>query len=125
MQIGDKVWIFDSNSRVYKDDKGNETRSPWYRGYFREKVILGETKQSWLVGYERGRADDKSNLKVNKNTLTYSTQHGDLNGKLYVSEEEIDRECWLNENTNNLSVKVRDCKDYNKLREIEKILNEK
>ena len=51
MQTGDKVWIFDSNNREYKDDKGNQLDRCWYRGHFVEKYIIGETKQSWIVGY--------------------------------------------------------------------------
>ena len=39
MKIGDKVWIFDSNHRIYEDENGNRTVSPWFRGYFIEKYI--------------------------------------------------------------------------------------
>jgi len=72
MQIGDKVWIFDGNRRIYEDDKGNKTQNPWYRGHFVEKYIIGETKQSWIVGYKGNDIDSKTNFKANKKTLIYS-----------------------------------------------------
>lgn len=32
MQIGDKVWIFDSNKRIYEDEQGNKSNTCLYRG---------------------------------------------------------------------------------------------
>lgn len=124
MQVGDKVWIFDSNRRIYEDDQGNKLVSCWYRGHFVEKCIIGETKQSWIVGYEGNLPDDRNNLKVNKKTLIYSTANTyGLDGKLYISEEEIDRNCWLKDNQFTISESVRWCKDYDKLKKIEEIIN--
>jgi len=123
MQIGDKVWIFDDNRRVYQDDKGNKTVSPWFRGHFVEKYIVGETKQSWLVGYKGNMLDDKTNIKVNKKNLTYSIGNNyGRNGKLYISEEEINQKCWMEENLRIIIRKVEQCTDYEKLRKIEEIL---
>lgn len=122
MEIGQKVWIFDSNRRSYEDDKGNKTIAPWYRGCFVEKYILGETKQSWVVGYEESDINSKRNIKVSKKTLTYQGSFG-LDGKLYLSEEIINQTCWINDNRYEISEKVRKCEDYNKLKQIEEILN--
>jgi len=123
MQIGDKVWIFDSNKRVYEDDKGNKLDNCWYRGHFREKYIIGETKQSWIIGYEGNDIDSRTNFKVNKKTLTYSiTNNFGLDKKLYISEEEIKRKCWVYENRSGIIRKIEQCTDYDKLRKIEDIL---
>ena len=122
MQIGNKVWLFDSNHRVYKDAEGNKTTSPLYRGYFVEKYIVGETKQSWLVGYKGNTPDDRLNIKVNKKTLTYIRSNA-FDGRLYTSEEQIDQLCWINENRHKLSQKINQSNDYQKLKEIEAILN--
>jgi len=121
MQIGDKVWIFDSNNREYKDDKGNKTQSPWYRGYFIEKYIIGEVKGNLIIGYKGSAVEDKSNIKVNKKTLSYKGKYG-LDGILYVSEEEIDHKCWVHNNQYKIQDLVIRCNDYNKLRKIEEIL---
>ena len=122
MQIGDKVWIFDGNHRIYKDVEGNETRSPWYRGHFVERYIVGETKQSWIVGLKGREPNHRSNIKVKKSTLSYPADYG-LDGHLYLSEDEIDQKCWKNENHYALGERVRRCYDYQKLKEIEEILN--
>ena len=123
MQIGDKVWIFDGNRRIYKDDKGNKLNSPWYRGHFIEKYIIGETKQSWIIGYKGNEIDSGTNLKVNKKTLTYSiTNNFGLDRKLYISEEEINCKCWVYENRSGIIRKIEQCTDYDKLRKIEDIL---
>jgi hypothetical protein len=125
MQIGDKVWIFDSNNRQYKDDKGNKLDRCWYRGYFKERYIIGETKQSWIIGFEKSSIEDRTNLKVNKKTLIYSTTNTcGFNGKLYISEEQVDQECWLQDNYYKIQEQVRRCRDYNKLKKIEEILLE-
>jgi hypothetical protein len=125
MQIGDKVWIFDSNRRRYTDDKGNKLDRCWHRGHFAERYIIGETKQSWIVGYEGPSLDNRNNLKVNKKTLTYSiTNLCGLNGKLYISEEMIDKECWIQDNHYEINELVRRCRDYDKLRKIDEILQE-
>jgi hypothetical protein len=125
MQIGDKVWLFDSNRRCYEDDKGNKLISCWHRCHFDERYIVGETNQSWIVGYEGSSVDSKSNLKVNKKTLQYSnTNMYHLDGRLYISEEEIEKECWLNDNSYRIRQMVERCRDYDKLKKIEAIFNE-
>lgn len=121
MQVADKVWIFDINTRRYEDDKGNKLDRCWYRGHFVEKYIVGETKQSWIVGHKEASIDNRSNLKVNKKTLTYKSNYG-TDGKLYTSEEEINRACWLHDNHYRIQEQVRWCKDYDKLKKIEEIL---
>jgi hypothetical protein len=123
MQIGDKVWIFDSNNRQYYDDEGNKLNSCWYRAYFVERYIVGETKQSWIIGSENGKPDDRWNIKVNKKTLEYSGSYG-KDGKLYISEEVVNQSCWLHDNQYRIRDAVGRCRDYNKLKKIEEILNQ-
>ena len=123
MQVGDKVWIFDNNRRYYKDDKGNKLTSSWYRGHFIELYIVGETTQSWLVGYKGENPDNRSCIKVNKKTLSYKFEYG-RDGHLYTSEEEIDKNCWVNDNQYKIHEAVNYCNDYDKLKAIEEILKE-
>jgi len=125
MQIGDKVWLFDSNRRVYQDDKGNTTTSPWFRGNFTERYIVGETKRSWLVGFKGNTVEDRTNIKVDKKNLTYSiTNNFGFDKKLYISEEEIDRKCWINDNHRKIIRLIEQCSDYDKLLKIQEILSE-
>ena len=49
MKVGDKIWLFSSNRRVYRKD-GIEYSSPIYSEYFYQDTIDGETSRSWIVG---------------------------------------------------------------------------
>ena len=124
MQVGDKVWIVDQNHRIYKDDKGNELTSPWFRGYFVDRTILGETKVSCIVGNEWNKVNDNSNFKVNKKTLEYTIPFRGGKGILYPTETDIDKACWINDNQYKIIESMRQCHDYDKLKQIQNILAE-
>lgn len=49
---------------VQKDDK-----SPWYRGKFIEKFIIGETRQSWILGWNMSTRPDNG-FKILKSKAT-------------------------------------------------------
>jgi len=112
MQVGDKVWIFDGNRRIYTDPEGNKLQSPWYRGYFIEQYIIGETKVSWILGSYLDTRIEIGN-KYKKKECT---------GIIFTSEEEINKMCWVRENQYKIREKVGHCNDYNKLKQIESIL---
>lgn len=63
-KIGDKVWRFDPNRRVYPKDKAI-SGGPIYAEHFWQDTIVGETSRSWLVG---GR--DWDQIKVPKKNPT-------------------------------------------------------
>ncbi|WP_155300667.1 hypothetical protein [Deinococcus kurensis] len=58
LHIGDTLWIFDGNRRVYPPAAAGRTRSPIYREHWVAHTITGETRQSWLL--------DGGNAKVSK-----------------------------------------------------------
>jgi len=48
--IGSTVWRRDINSRVYRQDaRGRGYGAPLARGYWREALITGETRLSWVT----------------------------------------------------------------------------
>ena len=49
MKVGDKIWLFSGNRRVYRKD-GVEYSSPIYSEHFYQDTIDGETSRSWIVG---------------------------------------------------------------------------
>ena len=49
MKVGDKVWIFDTNRRVYPKVNGRVTGGPIYAEHFVQAEITGETSKSWIV----------------------------------------------------------------------------
>lgn len=73
LKVGDTVWVFDMNRRVYEGN-GLSARII-YREHFRPLQIVGETSRSWVLRNER---------KVSKKSLD----------GLYLSEYEIDLACW-------------------------------
>lgn len=111
MQVGDKVWIFDNNHRVYEDKNGNRSNYALYSGHFREFIITGETKQSWVIG----------SLKVNKKTLEVKGHA--LDPHLFLSQEEVNENCWVHENKYDILKKIERSADYGLLKEIERLLN--
>jgi hypothetical protein len=49
-KVGDTIWVFDENHRVYsKDDDGRSFGRPIWREYWRKRTITGENRRSWLI----------------------------------------------------------------------------
>lgn len=115
MKIGDKVWWFDETRRVYVDDGGNRAHSPWYRGHFKEKFIIGETRQSWILSFDRN-THPKDGFKILKmNATKYIYNLGDA----------VNNACWVDANRYILSELVAKCNDYEKLLQIKQVLEGK
>lgn len=64
-KIGDSVWRFDLNSRVYTDDKGQKTSGPYWPAYWTEHIITGETRVSWILDGTEG-ASPSHQIKIPK-----------------------------------------------------------
>lgn len=100
MKVGDKVWIFDHNYRVYPKDKLIGS-APIYSEHFRQKTIESETSRSWIV-----------------DGIKYSKK--DVLG-LYTDEQKEDV-IWENENRYKIVHEVEKCSVYI-LRKINILLN--
>jgi hypothetical protein len=119
LEKGQKVWLFDRERRVYSLPDGTKTSSPWFRGHFIEKYVVGETKVSYILGNSPATNPDdkrltdrlkKSEIKEGKN--------------VYISEKSIDEACWVHDNWSQMSHKFSNCEDYGKRTRILEILNE-
>lgn len=91
--VGDDVWTFSSNRRVYDKDKGG---GPIFAEHFIRARIVGETRLSWVV-QER---DDKGRVfgspcKFRKDGKT-PWEYG-LHGVFY-SDAEREEMIWMDEN---------------------------
>ncbi|KLU62292.1 hypothetical protein CEB3_c13360 [Peptococcaceae bacterium CEB3] len=113
MQVGDRVWIFDENNRVYRDAAGNETLSPWYRGHFVEHFVVGETRHSWILA-RSATTHPKRGFKIPKK---------DAEKHVFVSEEAVEKACWVQSNRYRIAKAVEESADYDMLRQIGEILN--
>ena len=97
MTIGDTVYVFDVNRRVYPKD-ASLGRSPIYREHFRPIRIASETRVSWVL--DDGR-------RVNKKTL----------GGIF-SPAQIDDACYVQANRYEIIRTIERCRDAALLRQI-------
>lgn len=93
--LHDKVWIFDSNQRVYqKDAKGNSVGAPIYREHFRPMYIIGETRKFYILGHEP--TDDPERFAQNRYVK---------DGGVYTAQM-VEDAIWANEHRWRISSKV-------------------
>ena len=112
LAIGDTVWVFDTNRRVYPKDDGG----PIYREHFRPLKITGETRASWLL--EEGLKIDKANGQLRKPSP--SGWYG-LSQRVY-SASEVEDACFVEAHRYPLSRAVQRCEDAAALRTLHQIL---
>ena len=86
MNIGDKLYTYDTNRRRYIDDKGNPARQSNPRYYWQEHTITGETAGTWLL--------DGGEYRANKRTLkvTARSRSMALDPHAFTPEQKADRE---------------------------------
>lgn len=54
MRVGDELFTFNENHRVYKrDENGKAFGGPIYREHFRPIYVIGETSKSWIIGHDK------------------------------------------------------------------------
>jgi hypothetical protein len=114
MKIGDTVWVWDGNVRVYKDKGGG----PDFRSSFVAHVIFKETRSSWLLD-----GDGWDALKVDKKTL--ELRGANLFGKrrkVFVSPQEIEDDIFVNDYRHRIATAVERCQDATTLRAIQELL---
>lgn len=78
LKVGDKVWLFDFNRRVY----GKESSAPIYEQQFYQDVIEGETSRSWIIGRRKFAknnpigiyTDEQKADKIWDNSVRYKIQ---------------------------------------------------
>lgn len=83
LKIGDTLYNFDGNRRVYQPGLRGGTI---YEKHFEAVKIVGETKLSWVM--------DRSGAKVNKKTLDSSCQFADRG---YFTASAMETDIWLHE----------------------------
>ncbi len=103
MKIGDTIWRFNTNRRVYSDDKS----APIWREHWEPLTIIGETTRSWLVGYYY---------------KPYRVPKKGSDPRQWVfSEEEIENRDWVERHKHRISRAVLHA-DYYALKEVARIL---
>jgi len=106
--VGDTIWVFDINRRVYREKKPGEVYArggPIWREHWRPRKVVGETSRSWVL--ERG---DKVPKK------------GADPACFAFSEADIDRREWVNDNRHKIASMVERCNDYEKLMKLAAVM---
>lgn len=104
-KIGDTVYIFDINRRIYeRDGKGRSKGGPIYREHFTPYIIKGEDKRSWLVS---APASDY----IHRIAKTH-----------FKTAAEVDDDCWQNDHRVTVANMVLHCRDAVKLRAVAEIM---
>jgi hypothetical protein len=115
--IGMEVWEFDDHIRVYeKNAQGRSAGGPIYKHKWAKRVILGETKVSWLVGPEHAQANPGpwSNKYPKKSFPPPSIK---------LSDAEVDQDCWVQANRWRIQERVGGVSDYTLLKLIEEAID--
>lgn len=92
MQVGETIWVFDVNRRVYRRDKdGKAYGSPIWREHWVSYKVTGETSRSWLLEYG-GKCPKKRDMHDMR--------------KFAFSQAEIDERQWHEDHAHQIRRKV-------------------
>lgn len=83
-KIGDVLFLFDINRRVYREPGRVGGGGPIYAEHFRPLQIVGETKQSWLL---------QNDYKASKKDLA----NPDLRPRKYFTTDQRADDIWVND----------------------------
>lgn len=106
LKVGDTVWLFDENRRVYAKDRQG---GPIWREHWYPMTISGETSRSWIIGEHAWHS-----YKLPKK--------GKPGFKIAYSQEEIDRAAWVHDNRYRLSHEIDRCEDYDTLKMVAELV---
>ena len=108
LSVGDKVYQFDINHHVYKQENGRSVGGPIYRDHFVPVFIVGEAGRSWLVS----RREDGN----------YSWKHAKSKLGL-MTEKEVNDACWLNSNRYGIGRCLERCGDAEVIKAVAALLH--
>jgi hypothetical protein len=116
-KVGDTVWIFDGNRRVYEQGSHGP---PIYAKHWIESTIISETRTSLVLDrHAFGRKVDKATGELRGNEL------GAMRRQVAFSRQAVDDDIWLSENRHRISRDINTCADVVTLREIDALLKSK
>lgn len=106
VEVGCAVWVFDINIRKYrKDENGRSFGGPIWREHWQRQEIVSETSRSWITNYgekiPKARAGGRG---------------------IAFSEEEIEREAFVQENRHKIAFEVQQIKDHELLKKVAELI---
>ena len=113
-EIGDPVWYFDENHRVYeRDENGRSHGGPIWREHWRPAEVVGETRVSWIIG----AGTDKRKYEITR------IKKKDWPGGLALSQDDIDRREFI-AGSHRIGSRIFACRDYDTLKAISDLLDD-
>lgn len=107
VEVGCAVWVFDINLRKYRrDENGRSVGGPIWREHWQRQEIVGETRRSWITNY--GKKIPKAGARG-----------------IAFSEEEIEREAFVHENSHKIAFEVQQIKDHELLKKVAELIGYK
>ncbi len=113
IKIGDTLYRFDENRRVYErgpDGRTSINSKLIYRGHFAPITVIGETSRSWICGNEYFQIKRPKSGRGNS---------------LIFTEDEMEQRIYIKENAHKIVWRVQCLEDANKLKAIAEIVNYK
>lgn len=108
-KVGDAVWVFNANRRVYrKDENGRSVGGPIFREHFLSREIVDETSRSWLVGLGR--------MKVPK--IGGDVREGVGGVRVYMTQEAVDAAVYRHDHRHKIARAIETCADVAVLRQV-------
>lgn len=109
MKVGDKIWRFDHNRRVYpKTNDQYRSVPPIYAEHWVPVEIVGETSRSWIVDWFKAKVPKKG------------PHHG-----YAFTQKEVDDDVWVHSHCWRLREVVSVCKDADVLRKVAELVGYK
>lgn len=96
IKIGDTLFRFDANRRIYRDRSFSGGGAPIYREHFEPLKIIGETRKSWIL--ERDWKASKKDLKSAE-----SMQYG---GRGFFTAQGMEDDIWLHDHLYRVKAKL-------------------
>lgn len=110
MKIGDEIFYYDENHRVYeKDSNGRSFGGPIFKEHFRRGIITGETRDYWLI--------DSWGMRIKKKPV-------DLKFGV-LTQEQVEDLVWLAVNRYKLVEKIKYSNDIVILKKIAELIGYK
>ena len=114
MQIGDILWRFDSNRRVYRDPTSiSGGGGPIYREHFEPLKIISENKVSWIL--ERGWKVRKSDLKGEAKSFHYG-------GRGFFTADDMEKDIWSHEHRHKIADMIQRAATVAQLKQIAELV---
>jgi hypothetical protein len=113
-KVGDIVWVFNQNRRVYRQENGRSVGGLIFRDHFIPEKIVGETERSWLVG----RPERPIKIPKKGDAVRYSASTAYGRTTVYMTQEAVNAACFAHDHRWKIGKAVEACMDVAVLRQI-------